>query len=179
MVRSITSQPTSFSRLCACEGEISWSMRITSADRSSRSRRSSSRLPSPKYAVLSNPARFCVNVATTSKPSVFASWRSSASEASNSRSLTLDNCTAATMARGDFWATSCVMVHGAYQQSRPRLARQQSRCSGCSARLSSRCPTANERFSFVFLQLDQLDDCFQAPMDATRMQYLHENYDRK
>ena len=28
MVRSITSQPTSFSRLCACEGEISWSTRI-------------------------------------------------------------------------------------------------------------------------------------------------------
>src|SRR5204863_2118829 len=42
----------------------------------------------------------------------FASCRSSASEASNSRSLTLDNCTAATMARFGFCATSCVMVHG-------------------------------------------------------------------
>src|SRR5882672_3829542 len=117
MVRSITSPPTSFSRLNDCEGEISWSMRITSAACSSRSRRSSSRLPVPKYAALSNPARFCVNVPTTSNPSVFPSRRSSASEASNSRSLTLDNCTAATMARFDFWATSCVMVHGAYQQS--------------------------------------------------------------
>src|SRR2546422_8383867 len=37
----------------------------------------SSLLPVPKYAVLSNPARFCVNLPTTSNPSVFASWRSS------------------------------------------------------------------------------------------------------
>src|SRR5436309_8844327 len=120
MVRSITAQPTSFSRLNAWEGEISWSMRLASAACSSRSRRSSSRLPVPKYAALSNPARFWVNLPTTSTPSVFASWRSSASEASNSRSLTLDNCTAATMARFDFWAASWVMVHGAYQQSRAR-----------------------------------------------------------
>ena len=117
MVRSITSQPTSFSRLNACEGEISWSMRTTSADCSSRSRRSSSRLPSPKYAALSNPARFCVKVAATSNPSVFASWRSSASEASNSRSLTRGNCTAATMARFDFLVTSCVMIPGGYQHA--------------------------------------------------------------
>jgi hypothetical protein len=75
----------------------------------------------PKYAALSNPGRFCVNLPTTSNPNVFASWRSSASEASNSRSLTLDNCTAATMARFDFWAASCVMVHAAYQQSRAPL----------------------------------------------------------
>ena len=60
---------------------------------------SSSRLPVPKYAAVSNPARFCVNLPTTSKPSVFASWRSSVSEASNSGSLTLGSCTAATMAR--------------------------------------------------------------------------------
>jgi hypothetical protein len=33
MVRSITSQPTSFSRLRACEGEISWSTRMTSMSR--------------------------------------------------------------------------------------------------------------------------------------------------
>src|SRR3954470_11974754 len=35
----------------------------------------------------------------TSKPSVLASWRSSASDASNSRSVTLGLCTAATTAR--------------------------------------------------------------------------------
>jgi hypothetical protein len=64
---------------------------------------------------LLEPARFCVNVPTTSKPSVFASWRSSSSEASNSRSLTLGSCTAATMARFRFGSASCVMVHGAYQ----------------------------------------------------------------
>jgi hypothetical protein len=33
MVRSITSQPTSFSRLRACEGEISWSTRRSVLDR--------------------------------------------------------------------------------------------------------------------------------------------------
>src|SRR5438477_4100996 len=100
MLRSMTSQPTSFARLNCCEGEISWSMRMTSTASCSRMRRSSSRLPVPKYAPDSNPARFCVNLPTTSNPSVFASWRSSVSEASNSTSLTLDNCTAATMARG-------------------------------------------------------------------------------
>src|SRR2546423_4808815 len=120
MVRSITAQPTSFSRLNACEGEISWSIRIASAACSSRSRRSSSRLPVPKYAALSNPARFCVNMPTTANPSVFASWRSSASEASNSRSLTLDNCTAATMARFDVWATSCVMGTEPISKADPR-----------------------------------------------------------
>ena len=101
MVRSITSQPTSFSRLRACEGEISWSTRIDvgGARLSCTSARSSSRLPAPRYAAESKLARFCVNLPTTSNPSVFASWRSSPSEASNSTSLTLGNCTAATMAR--------------------------------------------------------------------------------
>jgi hypothetical protein len=61
MVRSITSQPASFARLNACEGEISWSMRITLTPCCSRMARSSSRLPVPKYAAESNPARFCVN----------------------------------------------------------------------------------------------------------------------
>jgi hypothetical protein len=42
--------------------------------------------------------RFCVNVRTTSKPSVFARARSSAIDASNSTSLTSGNCTAATTA---------------------------------------------------------------------------------
>ena len=36
MVRSITSQPISFSRLRACDGEISWSTRIDVGDRRSR-----------------------------------------------------------------------------------------------------------------------------------------------
>ena len=58
-------------------------------------------------------ARFCVNLPTTSNPSVFASWRSSVSEASNSASLTLDSCTAATMARDGFWSTCCIVIHGA------------------------------------------------------------------
>src|SRR6266545_8244168 len=110
MLRSITSQPTSFSRLCACEGEISWSTRMTSTASCSRMRRSSSRLPVPKYAPDSNPARFCVNLPTTSNPSVFASWRNSVSDASNSRSLTLGRCTAATMARFGFGSISCIMV---------------------------------------------------------------------
>src|SRR6266487_4726147 len=110
MLRSITSQATSISRVCACEGEISWSTRMTSAASCSRSRRSSSRLPFPKYAAASNPARFCVNLPTTSNPSVFASWRNSVSDASNSASLTLGRCTAATMARFGFWSISCIMV---------------------------------------------------------------------
>src|SRR5882672_7680695 len=110
IVRSITSQPTSCARLNCCEGEISWSMRITSTASCSRIRRSSSRLPVPKYAPDSNPARFCVNLPTTSNPSVFASWRNSVSDASNSTSLTLGNCTAATMARFGFWSISCIMV---------------------------------------------------------------------
>ena len=63
------------------------------------SSRSSSRLPDPKYAAEWKLARFCVNLPTTSYPSVFASRRSSASEASNSTSLTLGNWTATTMAR--------------------------------------------------------------------------------
>src|SRR2546422_2914483 len=110
MLRSITSQPTSFAKLNCCEGEISWSMRITSAECSSRMRRSSSRLPVPKYAPDSNPARFCVNLPTTSNPSVFPSWRNSVSDASNSTSLTLGRCTAATTARFGFWSISCIMV---------------------------------------------------------------------
>src|SRR6266853_1782320 len=65
MLRSITSQPTSFARLNCCEGEISWSMRMTSTASCSRMRRSSSRLPVPKYAPASNPARFCVNLPPT------------------------------------------------------------------------------------------------------------------
>jgi hypothetical protein len=81
--------------------------------------RNSSRFPSPKYAAVSNLARFCVNVPTTSNPSVFASWRNSVSDASNSASLTLDNCTAATMARAGFWSASCIM-DGAYQAARPK-----------------------------------------------------------
>src|SRR2546426_2906960 len=93
-----------------CEGEISWSMRITSAASCSRMSRKSSRLPFPKYAAASNPARFCVNLPTTSNPSVFASWRNSVSDASNSTSLTLGRCTAATMARFGFWSISCIMV---------------------------------------------------------------------
>jgi len=36
-------------------------------------------LPVPKYAAESNLARFCVNLPTTSNPSVLASWRSSVS----------------------------------------------------------------------------------------------------
>src|SRR6266853_56566 len=75
MLRSITSQPTSFARLNCCEGEISWSMRMTSTASCSRMRRSSSRLPVPKYAPDSKAARFCVNLPATSNPSVFASWR--------------------------------------------------------------------------------------------------------
>jgi len=110
MLRSITSQPTSISRVCACEGEISWSTRMTSTASCSRMRRNSSRLPVPKYAAASNPARFCVNLPTTSNPSVFASWRNSISDASNSRSPTLGRCTAATMARFGFWSISCIMV---------------------------------------------------------------------
>src|SRR5882672_1221088 len=110
MLRSITSQPTSISRVCACEGDISWSVRMTSAASCSRMRRNSSRLPFPKYAAASNAARFCVNLPTTSNPSVFASWRSSVSDASNSTSLTLGRCTAATMARFGFWSISCIMV---------------------------------------------------------------------
>src|SRR5882672_4350074 len=110
MLRSITSQPTSFARLNCCEGEISWSMRMTSTASCSRKRRSSSRFPVPKYAPDSNAARFCVNLPATSNPSVFASWRSSVSDASNSTSLTLGRCTAATMARFGFWSISCIMV---------------------------------------------------------------------
>src|SRR6266516_1446732 len=110
IVRSITSQPTSFARLNCCEGEISWSMRITSTVSCSRIRRSSSRFPVPKYAPDSNPARFCVNLPMTSNPSVFPSWRNSVSDASNSTSLTLGRCTAATMARFGFWSISCIMV---------------------------------------------------------------------
>src|SRR6185503_16584250 len=119
MVRSITSQSVSFSRLRACEGEISWSTRITSA--SCARLLSSSRLPVPKYAVWSNWARFCVNVPTTAMPSVLASWRSSVSEASNSASLTLDRCTAATMARLGFSRVSWDMGRGDYQIARPVL----------------------------------------------------------
>src|SRR2546422_6318446 len=110
IVRSITSQPTSFARLNCCEGEISWSMRITSAASCSRIRRSSSRFPVPKYAPDSNPARFCVNLPTTATPSAFASWRSSANDASNPTSPPLDNCTAATTARFGFRSISCIMV---------------------------------------------------------------------
>src|SRR6266699_3196625 len=80
MLRSITSQPTSFARLNCCEGEISWSMRITSTASCSRIRRNSSRFPVPKYAPGSNPT-----------------------------SLTLGRCTAATMARFGFWSISCIM----------------------------------------------------------------------
>src|SRR5882757_8432053 len=110
MLRSITSQPTSFAKVNCCEGEISWSMRITSTASCSRIRRNSSRLPFPKYAPASNPARFCVNLPTTSNPSVFASWRNSVSDASNSTSLTPGRCTAATMARFGFGSISCIMV---------------------------------------------------------------------
>src|SRR5438445_12357063 len=110
MLRSITSQPTSFARLNCCEEEISWSIRTTSTASCSRIRRNSSRFPVPKYAPDSNPARFCVNLPTTSNPSVFASWRNSASDASNSTSFTLGRCTAATMARFGFWSISCIMV---------------------------------------------------------------------
>src|SRR5258706_3261548 len=110
MLPSIHLPPTSISSVCACEGEISWSTRITSTTSCSRIRRSSSRLPFPKYAAASNPARFCVNVPTTSNPSVFASWRNSVSDASNSASLTPGRCTAATMARFGFWSISCIMV---------------------------------------------------------------------
>src|SRR6185295_5332200 len=110
IVRSITSPPTSFARLNAWEGEISWSIRMSSARSFSRIARSSSRLPVPKYAAFSKPARFCVNLPTTSKPSVLPSWRSSSSEASNSGSLTPGRWTAATMARFRFGSASCVMV---------------------------------------------------------------------
>src|SRR5712692_7331143 len=126
MLRSITSQPTSISRVCACEGEISWSTRITSAASCSRMRRNSSRLPFPKYAAASNPARFCVSLPTTSKPSVFASWRNSVSDASNSTSLTLGRCTAATMARFGFWSISCIM--GAEPISDRSLVDEKSTC---------------------------------------------------
>src|SRR6266853_1980202 len=110
IVRSITSPPTSFARLNCCEGEISWSMRITSTASCSRIRRNSSRFPVPKYAPDSNPARFCVNLPMTSNPRVFPSWRNSVSDASNSTSLTLGRCTAATMARFGFGSISCIMV---------------------------------------------------------------------
>src|SRR2546425_7420296 len=85
-------------------------MRTTSTASCSRKKRSSSRFPVPKYAPDSNRARFCVNLPTTSNPSVFASWRSSVSDASNSASLTLGRCTAATMARFGFGSISCIMV---------------------------------------------------------------------
>ena len=130
MVRSITSQPISFSRLRACDGEISWSTSTNAAWRVSvravafaasraatapwramrrwgsllsaspcTKRRTSSRLPAPRYAVESNLARFCVNVATTSKPRVLASSRSSSRDACSSASLTDGRCTAAMTAR--------------------------------------------------------------------------------
>src|SRR6266704_3245171 len=124
--RSITSQPTSLARLNCCEGEISWSMRITSTASCSRMRRSSSRFPVPKYAAASNPARFCVNLPATSNPSVFASWRNSVSDASNSASLTLGRCTAATMARFGFWSISCIM--GAEPTSDRSIADKKSAC---------------------------------------------------
>src|SRR5438445_4451699 len=110
IVRAITSQPASFARLNCCDGEISWSIRTTSTASCSRIRRNSSRFPVPKYAPDSNPARFCVNLPTTWNPGVFASWRNSVSDASNSTSLTLGRCTAATMARFGFWSISCIMV---------------------------------------------------------------------
>ena len=65
----------------------------------STSARSCSRLPVPRYAAAWKLARFCVKRPTTSMPRVLASWRSSVSEASNSRSLALGNCTATTIAR--------------------------------------------------------------------------------
>src|SRR3954449_7072410 len=137
MVRSITSPPTSFSRLNICDGEISWSMRISSADVSSRSSRSSSRLPVPKYAVLSKPARFCVNVATASKPSVLASWRSSASEASNSRSFTLESCTAATMAR--FVMVSIIdATEAPHAEKHHQYFRRQARAASAAVRADRR-----------------------------------------
>src|SRR5438874_7549426 len=139
MVRSITSQPTSFARLNCCEGEISWSSRITFAAFSSLRRRSSSRLPVPKYAPASNPARFCVNLPTTSNPSVFASWRSSVSDASNSTSLTPGRCTAATMARFGFWSISCIM--GAEPTSDRSFVDEKSACHPARrrARRHARC----------------------------------------
>src|SRR4051812_47759040 len=97
-------------------------MRITSAASFSTSRRSSSRLPSPKYAAESNLARFCVKVAITSMPRVFASWRSSVSDASNSVSVTLDSCTAATMARAGFSWVSCIIPR-IYQANPPPRSR--------------------------------------------------------
>src|SRR6185503_10100278 len=114
MVRSITSAPASFSRVWACEGEISWSTRMTSAP-ASTSACSSLRLPTPKYPAESKPARFWVKVWTTSNPSVLASGRSSVSEASSSWALTLGLCTAATTARRGFWVVSLVIDHAAYR----------------------------------------------------------------
>ena len=113
MVRSMTSHSTSFSRLRACEGEISWSTRMTSA--SCAMLFNSSRLPVPKYAAWSKRARFCVKVPTTSMPSVFASWRSSVSEASNSASLADGSCTAAAIARLGLSLVSCIMARADYQ----------------------------------------------------------------
>jgi hypothetical protein len=81
MVRSITGQPTSFSRWRACEGEISWSTNTAStgsgvlaagmysaalSDSPLTKRRISSRLPTPRYAVVSKPGRlfgFCLHAA--------------------------------------------------------------------------------------------------------------------
>ncbi len=48
-------------------------------------------------------------VPTTSNPRVLANWRSSVTDASNSTSLTLGNCTAATTARFVFSRISCIM----------------------------------------------------------------------
>jgi hypothetical protein len=59
--------------------------------------------------VASKLERFWVKVATISKPSVLARSRSSASEASNSMSLTFGSCTAATMALMGFSLTSFCM----------------------------------------------------------------------
>ena len=52
-------------------------------------------LPTPRYAALSKPVRFCTNVRVTLNPSVFASSRNSASDASNSASLTPGKCNGA------------------------------------------------------------------------------------
>src|SRR5882672_1041046 len=101
-------------------------MRITSTASCSRIRRNSSRFPVPKYAPASKAARFCVNLPTTSNPSVFASWRNSVSDASNSASLTLGNCTAATMARFGFGSISCIM--GAEPISDRSLVDEKSAC---------------------------------------------------
>ena len=79
---------------------ISWLSRLAAISSNSAGSlftklRISCRLPVPRYAVASKPERFCTNVRTTSYPSVFASSRSSLSDASNSVSLTLGSCTAA------------------------------------------------------------------------------------